>query len=66
MPLVEQIKEKARKNMKTIVLPESYDERMLFAAQKIVEQGLAKVVLLGNPEKLQAAAAAQKGQTCRR
>lgn len=57
MPLVELIKEKARTHTKTIVLPESYDERMLFAAQNIVEQGLAKVVLLGNPETLKASAA---------
>ncbi|GFO66495.1 phosphate acetyltransferase [Geomonas limicola] len=57
MPLVKLIKEKARTHLKTIVLPESYDERMLFAAQNIVEQGLAKIVLLGNPEKLKAEAA---------
>jgi len=60
MPLVELIKEKARTHTKTIVLPESYDERMLFAAQNIVEQGLAKVILLGNPEALHATAA-EKG-----
>jgi phosphate acetyltransferase len=60
MPLVELIKEKARTHTKTIVLPESYDERMLFAAQNIVEQGLAKVVLLGDPEALHASAA-EKG-----
>jgi len=60
MPLVELIKEKARKNPKTIVLPESYDERMLFAAQNVVEQGLAKIVLLGNAEKLHAQAS-EKG-----
>lgn len=56
MPLVKLIKEKARTHLKTIVLPESYDERMLFAAQNIVEQGLAKIILLGNPEKLHAEA----------
>ena len=56
MPLVKKIKEKARTHLKTIVLPESYDERMLFAAQNIVEQGLAKIILLGNPETLQATA----------
>jgi phosphate acetyltransferase len=57
MSLIEQIKEKARKEVKTVVLPESYDERMLHAAQDIVEQGLAKVVLLGNPDAIRAAAA---------
>jgi len=59
MPLVKQIKEKARTHIKTIVFPESYDERMLFAAQNIVEQGLAKVILLGNPEALHASAVAK-------
>jgi len=54
--LVKQIHEKAKANTKTVVLPESYDERMLFAAQTIVEQGLAKIVLLGKPDALQAAA----------
>jgi len=57
MPLISSIKEKARKNQQTIVLPESYDVRMLHAAQSITEQGLAKIVLLGNPGKVQAAAA---------
>ena len=59
MPLVELIKEKARTHTKTIVLPESYDERMLFAAQNIVEQSLAKVILLGDPEALRATAIAK-------
>ena len=59
MHLVEQIKAKAKKNLQTVVLPESYDERMLFAAQKAVEQGLAKIVLLGNPGEITAAAAAK-------
>ncbi|GFO57207.1 phosphate acetyltransferase [Geomonas sp. Red276] len=59
MSLIELIKDKARKQLKTVVLPESYDERMLFAAQQIVEQGLAKIILLGNPETLKAACAAK-------
>ncbi|NJD91567.1 MAG: phosphate acetyltransferase, partial [Geobacter sp.] len=59
MHLMDVIKDKAKKDLKTVVLPESYDERMLFAAEKIVEQGLAKVVILGNPAEVQAAAAAK-------
>lgn len=59
MPLMKQIKEKARTHTKSVVLPESYDERMLFAAQNIVEQGLAKIILLGNPEALRATATAK-------
>ncbi|CAG0966468.1 phosphate acetyltransferase [Geobacteraceae bacterium] len=57
MHLVEQIKAKARKSLQTIVLPESYDDRMYAAAQQIVEQGLAKVVMLGNPDELRKKAA---------
>ncbi|HEY6873985.1 MAG TPA: phosphate acetyltransferase [Geobacteraceae bacterium] len=59
MHLVEQIKAKAKKNQQTVVLPESYDERMLYAAQKVVEQGLAKIVILGNPAEVRSAAAAK-------
>lgn len=56
MHLMEAIKAKAAKNIQTVVLPESYDERMLFAAQKIVEQGLAKVIILGEVAAVQATA----------
>jgi phosphate acetyltransferase len=59
MHLMDTIREKARKNLKTVVLPESYDERMLFAAEKIVEQGLAKIIILGNPEEVRSAAKAK-------
>ena len=59
MHLVDQIKAKAKKNLQTVVLPESYDERTLYAAEKIVKEGLANLVLLGNPAKLQADAAAK-------
>ncbi len=59
MSLVDQIKSKARKNLKTVVLPESYDERMLFAAQQIVEQGLARIVILGNHDEVTAVASAK-------
>jgi phosphate acetyltransferase len=59
MHLVDQIKEKARKNLQTVVLPESYDERMLFAAEKIVKEKLAKIVILGDSAKILADAAAK-------
>lgn len=56
MHLVDQIKAKARQNLKTVVLPEGYDERMVEAAGKIVADGLARVVLLGDPSALNAKA----------
>ncbi len=59
MHLMETIREKAKKNLQTVVLPESYDERMLFAAQQVVEQGLAKIVILGVPADIQAEADAK-------
>lgn len=59
MHLMEKIRAKAKSNPQTIVLPESYDERMLWAAEKIVSQGLAGVVLLGNPERVKESAEAK-------
>jgi len=59
MHLVDQIKQKAKKNLQTVVLPESYDERTLYAAEKIVNEGLAKLVVLGDPAKIQAEAKAK-------
>lgn len=57
MHLVEQIKAKARNNLQTVVLPEAYDDRMVEAAGQIVADGLARVVLLGDPAVLQGKAA---------
>ena len=46
--------EKTKKNIKTIVLPEGEDERVLTAAHIISEAKAAKIVILGNVEKMQA------------
>jgi len=50
MNFIENIKEKAKKNKKTIVLPEANDIRTLEAAHKILEQDLANVILIGDTE----------------
>lgn len=47
MSFLVNIREKARKVNTKIVLPEGTDERVVAAAVKIVEQGLAKPVVLG-------------------
>ncbi len=52
MQIIEDIKNKARKNKKTIVLPESYDDRVLVAADKVIDQGIAEIVLIGHPDKI--------------
>lgn len=56
MSLIEQIKKKAQTNLKTVVLPESYDERMLYAAEIITKNKLAKIVLLGEAAAIKAEA----------
>jgi phosphate acetyltransferase len=56
MHLVDQIKAKARQSLQTVVLPEGYDDRMVQASGRIVKDGLARVVLLGNAAALQAKA----------
>lgn len=53
MNFIDSMKERASKNLKTIVLPESSDIRVLEAARKVTDQGFAKVILLGNKDKLQ-------------
>ncbi len=59
MSFIETVKAKAKANPKTVVLPESYDERMLFAAEQINKEGLAKLTILGNPDKVKADADAK-------
>lgn len=57
MSLIERLKERAKANRKTIVLPESTDERVLDAAVKLTDQGIAKIVLIGAEEEIRTAAA---------
>lgn len=49
--------EKARQDQRTIVLPEPEDERVLKAAAEVLQKGIAKLILLGNPAEIQAQAA---------
>ena len=50
MSFIEDVKKKAKANLKTIVLPEAEDKRTLEAAQQIKKEGCAKLILLGNKE----------------
>jgi len=54
MGLIESIKENAKKELRTVVLPESEDERVLKAAQIVIEEKTANVVLIGNEETIKA------------
>lgn len=50
MDLLDQIKEKAKKQNKKIILPESTEERTLQAADIIIKENIAQIILTGNPE----------------
>ncbi|NLD50888.1 MAG: phosphate acetyltransferase [Clostridiaceae bacterium] len=52
MGFLEQIIERAKKDIKTIVLPESTDIRVVKAASMIAGQGIAKVVLVGKENEI--------------
>ncbi len=55
-PAIERILSEAKKANKTIVLPESTDERMLKAARKATDDGIAKIVLVGKESEILAKA----------
>ncbi|MDC7243036.1 MAG: phosphate acetyltransferase [Sphaerochaetaceae bacterium] len=57
MGLIDKIKENAKKELKTIVLPESEDERVLSAAQIVIKEKTANVVLIGNSDTIKSDAA---------
>ncbi|MBK7106096.1 MAG: phosphate acetyltransferase [Ignavibacteriae bacterium] len=56
LKLIEEIKAKAKNLRRTIVLPESHDDRVLKAAQKLTSEGIAKVITLGNEDKIRSRA----------
>ncbi len=56
MGFLENVIEKAKKNKKTIVLPEGNDKRVLTAAAEALRRGIADVVLLGSEAKIKSAA----------
>lgn len=52
MGYIESVKEKAKKNIKTIVLPEADDIRILEATDKILKENIANVILIGNEDEV--------------
>ena len=57
MGFVELLKERAKKSVKTIVLPETEDMRTLEATDKILKEGVAKIILIGKEEEINKKAA---------
>ncbi len=56
LQLLRDIREKAKQRKKTVVLPESHDDRVLFAAEKITKENLASVITIGNEDTIRAKA----------
>lgn len=52
MSFIDDIKSKAKKDIKTIVLPESDDERVVLGGVKVIGEGFAKIVFIGKEEKI--------------
>lgn len=52
MSYIDGIKDKARMDKRTIVLPETNDKRTLIAASHILSEGIANLILIGNEEKI--------------
>lgn len=50
MSFIDDIKNRAKQNIKTIILTESEDVRVLEAASKVKKEGFAKIILIGNPD----------------
>lgn len=50
MGFIDDIKERARKNKKKIVLPETEDVRIIKAAAEVLKEDIAELILVGNKE----------------
>ena len=53
MTFIEEIKERAKKTIKTIILPEAEDIRVLQATEKVIAEKYAKIILIGNKKDTQ-------------
>lgn len=52
MSYIDVVKERAKKNIKTIVLPESGDVRVLKATEIVLKENMANIVLIGNEDEI--------------
>jgi phosphate acetyltransferase len=56
MKFIAELKEKAKQAQRRIVLPEAPEERTLRAADTILGEGFAQIILIGNPDEINEAA----------
>ena len=54
MSFIDEIKARAKENIKTIVLPESEDIRTYKAAEQVLKEGFAKIIIIGSEEEVAA------------
>lgn len=52
MSFIEEIKKRAKRDLKTIILPEATDIRVLKATEIVIKEGYAKIILIGNKEEI--------------
>ena len=52
MNFINSIKERAKKEIKTIVLPETDDIRVLKGAEIVIKEKFANIILIGNEENI--------------
>jgi phosphate acetyltransferase len=52
MSFIDEIQNRAKKDIKKIVLPESEDDRTLKATSEVLKQKFAEIILIGNKEKI--------------
>lgn len=52
MAFIDEIKERAKKEIKTIILPEAEDIRVLKATEKVLTEKYANIILIGNEKKI--------------
>ena len=57
MAIMDSIKARAKADKKTIILPESMDNRTFKAAEAALKEGIANIIIIGTPEQI----AANKG-----
>ena len=52
MNIIDRLKQRAKENKKTIVLPETMDIRVLEAAEIVLKEEIANIILIGDPQKI--------------
>ena len=58
--IIKKLKQRAKENLKTIVLPEATDLRTLEATDKICREGFCKIILIGNEKEILSVATENK------